>query len=273
MRVFDHEIKINDQSVMLHAYLPTTPEVAQYTVRPAVIVLPGGAYLRTAAHEGEPIALQYVAAGMCAFVLNYSVFPARFPQSLLEALHAVRYVREHAEEFGIDPNAISVCGFSAGGHLAASAGTLWSHACLDGMLEGDRRQYRPDSLILCYPVIGNDTHHRSMLNLFENQEEELTPERLQLLQLDEQVREDTPPTFLWHNATDTGVPCTGSLHFAEALYRHSVTCELHLYSEGKHGCGLGNHLTCKREYRDEMVCGSWMRLSIDFLYRLLENKE
>ena len=273
MKIFTHQICVNGSCVDLHAYLPTQQERACYEKRPAVIVLPGGAYRATAEHEGEPIALQYVAAGMCAFVLKYSVFPARFPQSLLEAFSAIAYVREHAEEFAINPESISVCGFSAGGHLAACTGTLWNHPCMDGLLEGDHRRYRPDGLILCYPVIGDCSHHNSMLNLFERNEAELTPERVEMLSLDHQVDADTPPTFLWHNYLDTGVPCLASLDFASALYKNGVPCELHLYSEGKHGCGLGNYLTGKYPYREGMVCESWMKLSIDFLYRFFERKQ
>ncbi|MBE6602290.1 MAG: alpha/beta hydrolase [Ruminococcaceae bacterium] len=271
MEIFTRKIEINGQSVDLHAYIPEPIECAVYhQKRPAVIVFPGGAYRGTAQHEGEPIALQYVAAGACAFVLKYSVYPARFPQALLEAFESIRYVREHAEEFCIDPCAISVCGFSAGGHLAGCTGTLWNHAFFDGLLEKDRHIYRPDSLILCYPVIGDRFHHNSMLNLFEKNEDELTEDCLQLLELETQVDEQTPPTFLWHNFGDTGVPCEASLCFASALYRHGVPCELHLYSEGKHGCALGTYVTGKFSYRNGMVCESWMKLSVDFIYRFYE---
>jgi len=240
---------------------------SSYLLRPAVIVLPGGAYRGTAQHEGEPIALQYVAAGACAFVLDYSVCPKRFPPSLLEAFAAISYVREHAEEFSILPQSIFICGFSAGGHLAACTGTLWNHSCMDGLLEKDRTWYRPDGMILCYPVIGDRFHHNSMLNLFEKNEEELTEERLEMLALERQVDAQTPPTFLWHNFGDASVPCEASLCFSSALYKNGVPCECHLYSEGKHGCGLGNYLTGKNEYGHGMVCESWMKLSIDFVYR------
>ncbi len=269
MKTFSHEIKINGECVSLRGYLPNVVPKAKNQIRPAVIVLPGGAYRGLAEHEGEVIALQYVAAGACAFVLDYSVYPKRFPQSLLETLTAIAFVRDHAEEYAIHPQSIFVCGFSAGGHLAASSGTLWKHACLDGLLESDRRHYRPDGMILCYPVIGDRFHHNSMLNLFEKNEEELTEERLEMLSLEKQVDAETPPAFLWHNFYDTGVPCEASLSFASALYKNGVQCECHLYSEGGHGCGLGNYLTGKNEYGQGMVCESWMQLSIDFLYRFL----
>ena len=270
MKTFVHEIKINGKCVPLRCYLPDSIERAFYSKRPAIIVLPGGAYRGTAAHEGEPIALQYVAAGFCAFVLDYSVYPNRFPQALQEAFAAVAYVREHAEEYSIHPDAISVLGFSAGGHLAACTGTLWNHDCMNGLLEKEREFYRPSNLVLCYPVISDRFHHNSMLNLFEKNEDELTAERLELLSLEKQVDEQTPPTVLWHNFGDKSVPCEASLCFASALYSHGVPCEVHLYSEGKHGCGLGNHLTGSLAYGKGLVCDSWMKLSIDFLYRFYE---
>lgn len=271
MKHFCHEIKIDGQCVDLFAYLPDLSGRGKYAKRPAVIVLPGGAYRGLAPHEGEPIALEYVAAGACAFVLKYSVYPARFPQALREAFAAIAYVRENAEEFDIDPHAISVCGFSAGGHLAACTGTLWNHPFMDGFLESDRRLYRPDSLILCYPVIGDRFHHNSMLNLFEKNEEELTAERLELLSLDLQVDEETPPAFLWHNFGDTGVPCEATLSFATSMYRHGVPCEAHLWSEGKHGVGLGTYMDGDRAYNNPQLCAKWMQLSIDFVYRFFES--
>ena len=271
MRIFTYKIEINGMSADLHAYLPDVPSRAMYPEKhPAVIVLPGGAYRGLADHEGEIIALQYVAAGMGAFVLKYNVYPARFPQSLREAFAAIAYVRQTAEEFCIDPNEIAICGFSAGGHLAACTGTLWNHACMKEYLEGERRLYRPDVMILSYPVIGDRFHHNSMLNLFDKNEDELTEERMELLSLEKQVDSETPTAFLWHNFGDTSVPCEASLCFASAMYRNGVTCELHLYSEGKHGGGLYNHLADKRTYSDAHFSSSWIGLSIDFLYRHFE---
>lgn len=272
MKTICHKIEINGECVTLRGYLPDVVSHARNQIRPAVIVFPGGAYRGCADHEGEVIALQYVAAGACAFVLNYSVYPSRFPQALREAFAAIAFVREHAEEYAIQPQSIFVCGFSAGGHLAACTGTLWNHSCMDGLLEGDHRHYRPDGMILCYPVIGDRFHHGSMLNLFSKDEEALTEERLEMLSLERQVDTETPTAFLWHNFHDTGVPCESSLCFASALYRNGVQCECHLYSEGGHGCGLGKYLTGKQKYGQGMVCDSWMQLSIDFLFRYFEKQ-
>ncbi len=260
-----HQIKVNGASVPLRAYIPdAAPNAYFQTNRPSVIVFPGGAYLGTYAGEAEPIALAYVARGFCAFVLDYSVYPARFPQALLEGLTTVKFVREHAEEYRLDPNRISVCGFSAGGHLAASVGTMWDHACLDGLLEGDRKAYRPDSMVLSYPVI-NPTHRGSFLNLFSKHEEELTPEILTLLSLENRVKEDTPPAFVWHNSDDSGVPVEGSLAFALALHRAKIPFELRVWENGGHGTCLGTYVTLQQLKPTE--CAPWVDESVSFLLR------
>ncbi|MBQ9805972.1 MAG: alpha/beta hydrolase [Clostridia bacterium] len=267
MQFIQTEIKVENQSAPLRCYIHgASPRGYFQTNRPAIIVFPGGGYSHTYEGEAEPIALSFLSHGFCAFVLNYSVYPARFPQSLLEGLSAVRYVREHAEEFGIDPNRISVCGFSAGGHLAASVGTLWNHSCIDGMLEGDRKIYRPDSLVLSYPVI-TPLHKGSYLNLFSQNEEELTPEIIDLLSLDRQVKEDTPPTFLWHNSDDQAVPVECSLLFAMALHRYKIPFEMRIWEKGGHGTCLGNYITQELDTTSPMECEPWVGEAVKFLLK------
>ena len=267
MQFVKHEIQVRGETVPLREYIPDpTPRGHFQTNRPAIIIFPGGGYGMTYEGEGEPIALSFLSHGFCAFVLNYSVYPARFPQSLLEGLSAVRFVREHAEEYGIDPNRISVCGFSAGGHLAASVGTLWKHSCINGLIEGDRRLYRPDSMVLSYPVI-NVLHRGSFLNLFSQNEEELTSEVIELLSLENRVDEDTPPAFLWHNSDDFGVPSECSLVFATALNRHKVPFEMRIWERGGHGTCLGNYITQTMEPEHAMECEPWVNEAVKFLLK------
>ena len=268
MKFFTHEIKVGESIVPLRAYIPDgAPHGFFKGNRPAVVVFPGGGYSFTYGGEAEPIALAFVAAGFCAFVLDYSVYPARFPQALLEGLTSVRFVRENAEKYEIDPNRISVCGFSAGGHLAACTGTLWNHDCLNGLLEGDRTLYRPNTLILSYPVI-NPLHRGSFLNLFSKNESELTNEVIDLLSLERQVSSDTPPTFLWHTSDDTCVPVESSLAFAMALAKNKIPFEMRIWENGGHGCCLGTYVT-KEAHRIEapMDCHTWVEDSIRFLLR------
>ena len=269
MQYFKHEITVGNCTVPLSCYLPdAAPRTYFSNNRPAVIVLPGGGYEMTYPGEGEPIALAYVARGFCAFVLDYSVYPARFPQALVESLTAIRFVREHAKEYGIDPAKIAICGFSAGGHLAACTGTLWDHACLNEYLENDRQAYRPNAMFLAYPVINVASHKGSYLNLFSKREEDLTEEMLQLLNLENQVTKATPPTFLWHTTKDSTVPAKASLDFAAALAEKKVPYELRIWSGDRHGTGLGNYVTePKSAPLEPHPCASWVEDSVRFFFQ------
>ena len=158
MTFFTENITVQGITVPLRCYIPDLGGVPKYAGnRPAVIIFPGGGYSITYHGEAEPIALKYVADGICAFILDYSCAPVRFPIPQLEAFKAIRYVRENAERFGIDPHNIATTGFSAGGHLCSCTGTLWNkfqeYFEKEGMNDVDARVYRPDKMILCYPVI------------------------------------------------------------------------------------------------------------------------
>ena len=269
MQYFKHEIKVGEYSALLTCYLPdAAPRTYYPDNRPAVIVLPGGGYGITYPGEGEPIALSYLASGFCAFVLDYSVYPARFPQALVETLCAIRFVRENAKEYGIDPQKIAVCGFSAGGHLAACTGTLWNNTCLDAYLENDRTSYRPNALFLAYPVINVASHKGSYLNLFSQKEEELTPEMQELLNLENQVSKETPPTFLWHTTKDSTVPAKASLEFALALAKEKIPYEIRIWTGDRHGTGLGNHVTePKSAPLAPHACAAWVKDSVEFFFK------
>ena len=271
MQYFKHDIKVGDYSVPLSCYLPdSAPRTYFPNNRPAVIVLPGGGYGMTYPGEGEPIALAYLARGFCSFVLDYSVYPARFPQSLVEALTAIKFVREHAEKYGVNPARIAICGFSAGGHLAACTGTLWNNACLDEYLDSERDIYRPDAMFLAYPVINVASHKGSYLNLFSQKEEELTAEIQNLLNLENQVTKMTPPTFLWHTTSDSTVPAKASLDFAMALAEKKIPYEIRIWSGDRHGTGLGNYVTePKSEPLIPHPCANWVEDSVKFLFKTL----
>ncbi len=150
--------------------LEATDEMPASKVRPMVIVCPGGAYAWTSKREGEPIAMKFLAAGIHAAVLWYSVKPYAFPTSITEVASAVAYVRSHADELHVDADKIFVSGFSAGGHLAASYGCFWNCRFLRDALDLTDVQaslLKPNGLILGYPVITSDerTHADSIANI------------------------------------------------------------------------------------------------------------
>ena len=124
--------------------------------RPLVLVCPGGAYGFTSDREAEPLAFQFLAMGYHAAVLRYSVAPATFPTSLCELAWSIRMIREHAGEWHVNPAQIIVLGCSAGGHLAASIGVFWNRDFLAKALNAENENHnlwKPDGMILCYPVI------------------------------------------------------------------------------------------------------------------------
>ncbi|MFS0727136.1 alpha/beta hydrolase [Paenibacillus sp. 1P07SE] len=222
----------------------------------AVIVCPGGGYARRADHEGEPIALWLNSLGITAFVLRYRVAPYSYPWAYRDAQRAIRYVRHHATAWGLDKGKIGLLGFSAGGHLTATAGTR--HDSGDPSAEDpiDRCSSRPDLIVLCYPVITMKdpyTHEGSRSNQLGSVP---TEEQIAHLSNELHVGQDTPPAFLWHTSEDAGVPVENSLFFAAALSRAGVPFDLHVYDHGGHGLGLASddpHIAGWSR-----VCGQWL---------------
>lgn len=213
-----------------------TPYLLPGKQNSCVIVCPGGAYEMRADHEGKPIARMLNDAGFSAFVLNYRVAPYRHPVEMMDVKRSIRFVRFHAERFGIDPGKIGIIGFSAGGHLAITALEHFDYG-IDNGDEIDRVSSRPDAGVLCYAVISllNHTHIGSRVNLLDK--EECVPLCAQLSG-EYNVREDMPPVFLWHTAADSCVPVHNSLNMAVALKQKNIPFELHVFPDGEHGLGL-----------------------------------
>jgi acetyl esterase/lipase len=209
----------------------------------AVVVCPGGGYGFLASdHEGKQPAEWLNKLGVAAFVLKYRIHtkeaPYQHPAPLLDAQRALRTVRARAKEWHVNPQRIGIWGFSAGGHLASTAGTHFDDGKPDASDPIDRVSCRPDFLILAYPVItlmAPTTHMGSRQNLLgANPEEKM----LESLSNDRQVTAKTPPTFLFHTSTDTAVPPENSVLFYLALRKAGVPAELHIYEKGPHGVGL-----------------------------------
>ncbi len=198
--------------------------------KPAVLILPGGAYSYTSPREAEPVALRFAAAGWAAFVLDYSCAPHAFPVALREAALAMRYIRENAGAYEVDPHMVAALGFSAGGHLCGTLGTMYD--CAEVSDIGPATLLRPDALALCYPVTlaHAPTHVESIENVTGG--DAALKARLSL---DTLVRPDMPPVFLWHTRDDGAVPACGTMALAQALYAAGVEFALHIYRHGPHG--------------------------------------
>ncbi|HOJ09295.1 MAG TPA: alpha/beta hydrolase [Clostridiales bacterium] len=232
--------------------------------RGAVLVVPGGGYSFTSPREAEPIALQFNAAGYHAFVLDYSVAPAKHPQPLLDASRAMCIIRKNAEEWNVDSEKIAVCGFSAGGHLAASLGVYWDKEYLSNIPGVEIELNRPNALILAYPVItsGQYAHRGSFINLLG---ENATSELLYEMSLEHHVSEKTPPAFIWHTFADQGVPVENSLLFTQSLRNKSIPFELHIYPEGGHGLSLATEETATRPDQVVPHAATWIKLCLEWL--------
>ncbi|WP_291983773.1 alpha/beta hydrolase [Luteitalea sp.] len=222
-----------------------TPALTVYRPAPgtatgaAFVVLPGGGYRGRAAHEGEPIAQWLNSLGVTAFVARYRVSPYRHPAPLTDALRAVRYVRAHAREWGLDGR-VGILGFSAGGHLASTAATQFTEGDPAAVDPVERVSSRPDLAVLIYPVITFTedawVHKGSRTNLLG---EGATAEQMAAMSSERRVTARTPPVFLLHTTADAAVPPENSLLFAQAMRKAGVEVELHLFEGGRHGFGLG----------------------------------
>jgi acetyl esterase/lipase len=223
------------------------------STRGTVLVLPGGGYGGRAAHEAAVVARRFNAAGLHAAVLHYRVAPNRHPAPLMDAARGLRLLRQRAAAWSLDPGRIAVLGFSAGGHLAASLGTL--HARYPFAAEDDLAAVsnRPDALLLCYAVLSSGIcgHGGSFANLLGPRAGD--PACLAELSLEKQVSADTPPTFLWHTSDDAAVPVQNSLLFATALREQGVPFELHVFPHGRHGLGLADQVPAAAVW-PELAC-------------------
>jgi acetyl esterase/lipase len=230
----------------------------------AVIVCPGGGYLHLAmTHEGTDVARMLNELGITAFVLKY-----RLPNDetmtdktigpLQDAQRAIQLVRERADEWGVNPARVGILGFSAGGHLASTAGTHFDKPYIDNP---HNISLRPDFMVLLYPVISfSDSigHWGSRDNLIGLQP---SPAVIREYSNELQVTAATPPAFLVHAGDDRTVPVANSLHFYEALQQNGVPAEMHIYPKGGHGFGLYNP-TSKDQWpdrlRDWMDTNGWL---------------
>lgn len=235
-----------DENIFLECF------VADYTenfIRDAILVIPGGGYCEICSNrEGEPIAQAFMPYGFNAFVLHYSTLEkAKFPRPLIEASKAVKHIKDNAEEYHINPDRVFAVGFSAGGHLTASLGTLWHMKEIYDAVPMEYGYNKPAGVIPVYPVITcfEGTHEVTMQNICgcKNPDDE----QKKKYSLEYCVDERTCPMFLVHTATDMAVPVKNSLVMAQALSENHIPFELHIFENAPHGMALGNAITAGNE--------------------------
>lgn len=199
-----------------------------------VIICAGGSYRIRADHEAYPYAEMFNAAGIHAAVLDYRVAPYTYPAQLYDIQRAVRTVRYHAAQWGVEPDRIAVCGSSAGGHLAIMGAEHYDSGKSDGD-EIDAVSCRPDAAIVCYGVstLGEYTDAETCYNITRND-----PELINKLTGEKNVPDDCPPMFIWHTIGDGAVPVQNALLMGMALKAKNIPYEMHIFPEGGHGMGL-----------------------------------
>ena len=207
-------------------------------VRPAILVVPGGGYGGVCrSTEGDPIAARFAGLGFRTFILHYRVAPNRFPIPQQDIIRAIRMIRYHAADWRVYPDQLAVCGFSAGGHLCASAGIIPEEVenYTDDAI--DKMPARPNAMLLAYPVItsGKYAHKGSFKNLLGKD----YAKRKREFSLEKRVTEKSAPAFIWHTVEDQAVPVENSYLLSEALRKNGVTHELHIFPCGPHGMQLG----------------------------------
>jgi acetyl esterase/lipase len=238
------------------------PAPEDKAVGTGIIICPGGGYSHLSMDkEGHDVAKWLNTLGVSAYVLKYRLGGPNgyhHPVELNDAQRAIRYVRSNAKDWKIDPNRIGILGFSAGGHLASTAGTHFDKGKADSADPIDRVSCRPDFMVLCYAVISltsDQTHKGSRTALLGNNPD---PELVKSLSNELQVTSETPPTFIFSTNADTTVPAENSVEFYLALRKAKVPAELHIWEKGSHGVGLAPTDPVLSTWKDRLA--DWLKV-------------
>lgn len=227
---------IDDEKLEKVVLVPFTKQ--ERVNAPCVIVCPGGAYNRVAFHsEGIPIAQKLCEMGYQAFILSYRVCPDLYPAPQQDLIRAIRFVRKNHEKLGVDPQNVTIMGFSAGGHLCGTVGTLYDRF-EDGTHRYDDISARPDKICMCYPVVSMVTnpHQDSVkhfLGTLPNEEDK------RALSVEMILSRDFPKTYIWACEDDDVVPVSHAKMMGDTLLNKGANFKMHIYPSGGHGIGLG----------------------------------
>lgn len=251
----------NGEGVLTTYVIQPWEDFSKDRVRPAMLVLGGGGYAFVSNREKEPIALEFLSKGYCAFALEYSVAPIAYPYQLLEACMAMAYIRENAEELHVNKDMIGAIGFSAGGHLCGMLATMWNDEEVRKIFKDKVDECRPDAVILCYPVISSDLSvaHRGSINNISGGD----VSKYDRFSLDKRVDKNSSPAFIWSTVGDFTVPCENSLLMAQAYKKADVPFELHIFQNGRHGLSLATEEVNSEEIPVQQwvpLCLTWLKV-------------
>ena len=266
--------------------------------RPAILICPGGGYMKCATQEAEPVALRFAAMGYHTFVLRYSTyfsldsegtFPKEkedikvrehciFPNPMLEIAKAMLLIREHSQEWNVDIDRIGICGFSAGAHNVAMYANNWNSELVSNYFKASSEKIRPVAVILGY--IAGDYYFTKIDEIEETKElffrvsytaivgkQELSDEDIERMSPSKHVNRDTPPTFLWATYEDHTVSVKNTLKLAESLADNRIPFEVHIFEEGHHGLSLATQESAKVKMQINQDAAKWVELAEAWLQK------
>ena len=265
-----------DEKVTLTTYIHDHSEQAEFQIpkRPAVIILPGGAFSFLADWEAEPAALTFLKEGYNTFILHYSVGDAcTYPEILEEVSLAVWEVRKHAEEWGTDPDAIVLMGFSAGACIAAMSATQWNTPGMAERLGVPEKGIRPDAAVICYGAWDNTNTIQKDPKYYNPDAAKIAKECTPELDMIHYTGPHMPPLFIWHNRYDKYVPAVNPLMIAAKMLELDLPFELHLFQGGQHGMSVCNTLNSYqgeyKEAREENPnVAMWVPMCVNWINQL-----
>lgn len=281
MKHFRLPLWMGREDVAITAYLAEEPKMPGMRMlkRPAVVVVPGGGYLACSimGGEGDETPAAFFTAGYQTFMLEYTVkmnagdHPTAAPSALRDLGKAMMVIREHAEEWNVDPQRIAICGFSAGGHLCGMLATRWDDPILHGYFGIAPDVFRPQAAILCYPLtdyleqkeLPDEMGPLSNMALFGT--EAPSPEQLLDQSPAHHISDKTPPIFLVHAMDDHLVTPLHTLNMVKACHEKGIPCEAHLFYQGGHGFGLGSDMAEPSRADRKCRCGQWFELALQWL--------
>ncbi|WEV70483.1 alpha/beta hydrolase [Lactobacillus sp. ESL0785] len=299
MQIKKFNLNKNNPDVTLTAYLlDDSHEMLKGTPRPALIICPGGGYFSCSDREAEPVAMYFANQGYHTFVLRYTTYAkgslampdlskplpekkeSQYPKQIRELGQSMLLIRKNAEKWHIDSKRIGVCGFSAGGHVAALYSTVFNEPVLTDYLGATAKELRPAATILGYAItdyhlLDQDVKAKKNSPMdyafmkasnvaFLGQEfpDEETEWKVSPV---DHVDTDTPPFFIWTTATDPLVTPINSLNLAKVLAEHKVPYEIHIFGEGGHGLSLGTQAVAEAKSQINPKVGQWTTLCTKWL--------
>lgn len=289
----------NNEDVTLTTYILENSEEIKIKRRPTIIICPGGGFLMTSDREAEPIAMKFAGEGYNTFVLRYTTYfnrpiedfhdlpegnkESKYPQPLFDLAKTILTIRQNADEWKIGTNKIFVCGFSAGGYLTASLGVHWQDDLLKEKFNVESQLFKPNGIILGYPVLDynlmeelmlekNDKSLKEYWELSNNAlfgEPNPSHEYLKELSPVNYITNNTPPTFMWHTADDGLVSVRNSINFASELSEKQIPYELHIFESGVHGLSLCNEITANKESHINPDVEVWFDILLTWLKKYI----